>query len=425
VLVTSRARWRGAGARATSAQLCPHCHLSNEQFHHESSARAPPRQDVHSTLSKFDRIMSILAPRRAGGGGAAAKYDNAPTARPRRRAGKGSRQVRTNDAANEQDDDDDADDDDATGASSSLATLSLSRSAPASSGGDGASLLHRAMASGRASTAREDAALREELADVARLGQRRRRRWANDRLLKELGGNMTVAEMAAQFMPPPFGAPSKPSPFEAMLDAQARGEWLGFRRVDMDKEAAFLSRLSDDDAARRRERHRGSRARGAAWSRTSSRCRAALRRASRRHPEQLERLEAALVDFAVDFAADFGGRGSDLSSDADVPALVLPLDDAFARLLAHGLCEYHGLRAVTREGAGGGKEFVARPPPARRAANAANALNAANEAEKEEGETEGETDVEAATEMDDGSWRPPPVTCAQFLRALEASNKRR
>jgi hypothetical protein len=52
-------------------------------------------------------------------------------------------------------------------------------------------------------------------------------------------------------------------------------------------------------------------------------------------------------------------------------------------------------------------------------------LNAANEAEKEEGETEGETDVEAATEMDDGSWRPPPVTCAQFLRALEASNKRR
>jgi|AntAceMinimDraft_12_1070368.scaffolds.fasta_scaffold91224_1 hypothetical protein len=62
----------------------------------------------------------------------------------------------------------------------------LSRSAPARSG-DSASLLRRAMGglglqlgsggSARTHTSLEDAALREELADVSRLGQRRRRRW--------------------------------------------------------------------------------------------------------------------------------------------------------------------------------------------------------------------------------------------------------
>ena len=48
---------------------------------------------------------------------------------------------------------------------------------------------------------------------------------------------MSVAEMQAQFMPPPFGAPAKPTAFEAMLDAQARAVDGG--KVDMDKESVF------------------------------------------------------------------------------------------------------------------------------------------------------------------------------------------
>ena len=83
------------------------------------------------------------------------------------------------------------------------------------------------------------------------------RRWANDRLLRELGGAMSVAEMRAQFSPPPFGAPPEPSPFEAMLRARASGRWTGFHRVDMDKESAFLAGLDAANAARRRARNEG------------------------------------------------------------------------------------------------------------------------------------------------------------------------
>ena len=72
-----------------------------------------------------------------------------------------------------------------------------------------------------------------------RLGHRRRG-GANDRLLRELGGRRHGGDGAVHA--PPFGAPAKPTAFEAMLDAQARGEWTGFHKVDMDKEKAFWTR---------------------------------------------------------------------------------------------------------------------------------------------------------------------------------------
>ena len=389
LMLGRRAQWTGAGAGAAlnEARLCPYCHVQNEQLWQESigaGARTPA--DVRSTLSRFDRVMSILAPRRGGGGG-------------RGGVGAGRARRRKNGASGRTEYGQNFDDGDAH----RLAGDRLSTSAPSSTDEGGALLLRRAMnglgvGHGTGGSAREEAELREELASAARLGHHRRRRWANDRLLRELGGRMSVAEMQAQFMPPPFGAPAKPTAFEAMLDAQARGEWTGFHKVDMDKEKAFLDKVRAAEAASRTHRHESESYAAAGWARTSARARAALRSVARRSPERLEDLENVVLDFAEEFA--------DTARE-----LVLPLDDGFGRLLAHGLCEFHGVAATSRPTERGGKELVVRAPSV--------ASISGRDPEPEEGDDDDEAAAgESSTEP--ARWRAPS-TCAEFLRLLERS----
>ena len=389
LMLGRRAQWTGAGAGAAlnEARLCPYCHVQNEQLWQESigaGARTPA--DVRSTLSRFDRVMSILTPRRGGGGG-------------RGGVGAGRARRRKNGASGRTEYGQNFDDGDAH----RLAGDRLSTSAPSSTDEGGALLLRRAMnglgvGHGTGGSAREEAELREELAAAARLGHRRRRRWANDRLLRELGGRMSVAEMQAQFMPPPFGAPAKPTAFEAMLDAQARGEWTGFHKVDMDKEKAFLDKVRAAEAASRTHRHESESYAAAGWARTSARARAALRSVARRSPERLEDLENVVLDFAEEFA--------DTARE-----LVLPLDDGFGRLLAHGLCEFHGVAATSRPTERGGKELVVRAPSV--------ASISGRDPEPEEGDDDDEAAAgESSTEP--ARWRAPS-TCAEFLRLLERS----
>lgn len=388
LMLGRRAQWTGAGAGAAlnEARLCPYCHVQNEQLWQESigaGARTPA--DVRSTLSRFDRVMSILTPRRGGGGG-------------RGGVGAGRARRRKNGASGRTEYGQNFDDADAR-----LAGDRLSTSAPSSTDEGGALLLRRAMnglgvGHGTGGSAREEAELREELASAARLGHRRRRRWANDRLLRELGGRMSVAEMQAQFMPPPFGAPAKPTAFEAMLDAQARGEWTGFHKVDMDKEKAFLDKVRAAEAASRTHRHESESYAAAGWARTSARARAALRSVARRSPERLEDLENVVLDFAEEFA--------DTARE-----LVLPLDDGFGRLLAHGLCEFHGVAATSRPTERGGKELVVRAPSV--------ASISRRDPEPEEGDDDDEAAAgESSTEP--ARWRAPS-TCAEFLPLLERS----
>ena len=394
LMLGRRAQWTGAGAGAAlnEARLCPYCHVQNEQLWQESigaGARTPA--DVRSTLSRFDRVMSILAPRRGAGGG----RGGVGAGRARRR--KNGASGRTGYGQNF----DDADCAHLAGDRDFVARLSTS--APSSTDEGGALLLRRAMnglgvGHGTGGSAREEAELREELASAARLGHRRRRRWANDRLLRELGGRMSVAEMQAQFMPPPFGAPAKPTAFEAMLDAQARGEWTGFHKVDMDKEKAFLDKVRAAEAASRTHRHESESYAAAGWARTSARARAALRSVARRSPERLEDLENVVLDFAEEFA--------DTARE-----LVLPLDDGFGRLLAHGLCEFHGVAATSRPTERGGKELVVRAPSV--------ASISGRDPEPEEGDDDDEAAAgESSTEP--ARWRAPS-TCAEFLRLLERS----
>ena len=244
-------------------------------------------------------------------------------------------------------------------------------------------------------------------------------------MLRELGGAMTVAEMQAQFMPPPFGAPPQPTAFERMLRAQARGEWAGFHKVDMDKERAFLRELELAEHEARRERARGgereakadkNERRGdesderdepagygpdlhvgprAAWGRVSAKERAALRNVVRRAPERLERLERVLLEFAeaagelelLESSSEDPEPGSHALADA-YEHLVLPLADSYARLLAHGLCAFHGFERSSRVAPSGEKELVVAPPRTKA--------------------------------RDAGVWRPTAVTCMSFLRSLEA-----
>lgn len=414
VLAPVRSTWAGAGAGAppNAAQLCPHCHVQNEQLWFESGSNASTASNalasVRDTMRNFDRIMGILAPPRSSGARGAA------ASRPRRRAGKkahGGVSVvpsSPNEGAAHR------------GASEEDLEHRLSRSAPSHASH---AFLGAPLSASRA--AARDASLREELAEAARLGQRRRRRWANDRLLRELGGAMTVAEMQAQFMPPPFGAPPQPTAFERMLRAQARGEWAGFHKVDMDKERAFLRELELAEHEARRERARGGEReaktdkderRGderderdepagyapdlhvgprAAWGRVSAKERAALRNVVRRAPERLERLERVLLEFAeaagelelLESSSVDPEPGSHALADA-YEHLVLPLADSYARLLAHGLCAFHGFERSSRVAPSGEKELVVAPPRTKA--------------------------------RDAGVWQPPAVTCVSFLRSLEA-----
>jgi len=360
LVLAPRSLWSGAGANAppNTAQLCSHCHVQNEQLWGESgsvvSDRGSNLASVRDTMRNFDRIMHLLAP------GTKARPQ---PGRPRRRAGKHGHHggvVRT--TTTRVNDDENYD------------VQSMSKSAPASS------LVHappyRPSPLSHTRAALRDQSLQAELIEAQELGQRRRRRWANDRLLRELGGAMTITEMQAQFSPPPFGAPPVPTAFELMLSAQRRGEWSGFHKVDMDKERLFLSSLAENTHKKRQARRTscgsgpGNEARGK-WAGVSQRARVALRSVARRSPERLERLESGLLDFAA-AARDVddvtrrairdreneGQRASLVHDDDDDRTLVLPLHDAFARLLAHGLCEFHGLRKTSRVALGGGKELV-------------------------------------------------------------------
>jgi hypothetical protein len=140
---------------------------------------------------------------------------------------------------------------------------------------------------------------------------------------------------------------------------------------------------NDEDAVVRRETdaYAGEGPR-AAWGRVSAKERAALRNVVRRAPERLERLERALLEFAE--AA--GELAEETQSTNDAASLILPLADSYARLLAHGLCEFHGLEKASRIAESGAKELVVRPPQASRKS----------------------------------LWRPPAATCVSFLRSLEA-----
>ncbi|KAG1662014.1 hypothetical protein FOA52_009503 [Chlamydomonas sp. UWO 241] len=205
-------------------------------------------------------------------------------------------------------------------------------------------------AGGGGSTLRSDQEL-AELRALEAVGARRRRRWLNEKHLRDLAGPLTAADMNSLFTPVPFGVVRDSPLTQIREDPDAAAVWDSFRNIDPEKEARVLQKWEEYNIEQARARRRGGaadadadgastpesrigggggRSRGQdsaraaleAWARVSRSSRAALRKANVHsvlalETQVLEQLEAS----------SGSGRAT------------LSLDDAFGRLLVHGLAQ--------------------------------------------------------------------------------------
>eukprot|EP00775_Hariotina_reticulata_P013313 gene13313-13442_t len=135
----------------------------------------------------------------------------------------------------------------------------------------------------------------QEIGAIEKAGQRRRRRWLNDKVLRDMAGPMSAADMQSQFTPVPFGSYPPPSAFVVAMAPEHQPLWEHFRNIDMDKQSKVLQQANVQSIL------------------------------------ELEMQILQLID----------------QEDHDAE-LVLQLPDSFARLLTHGLAQYHSLLSATR-----------------------------------------------------------------------------
>ena len=156
------------------------------------------------------------------------------------------------------------------------------------------------------------------------MGRRKRRRWANERLLREMAGPLTAEEMASQFAPVPFGTPRPTS----ALESAVRGGGLLLERVlRPDEEGERLL------AAARAGPRRPAPQPGGGWGAVKWKNREALATAPTALVRQLEE-----------------GLFSALASRGREP--VLDVEEAYQRLLLYGIAQFHGIAVERREPAG-------------------------------------------------------------------------
>jgi len=186
-----------------------------------------------------------------------------------------------------------------------------------------------------------------ELAALDKVGQRRQRRWLNDRLLRDMAPALTAKEMESLFKPAPFGETDYVSPFTLAAAPEHCALWDLFRTVDADKQQRVLNKWEEHVHELRHAHSEGSHgepspavhAAAAAlrgWAAVGLKGRKALRRAPL---GCVEELEGAILGFLGSLEAG---------------ELVLALDDGYQRLLAHAIAEFHSLQSFSRDGAGEG-----------------------------------------------------------------------
>ena len=239
VLAPVRSTWAGAGAGAppNAAQLCPHCHVQNEQLWFESGSNASTASNalasVRDTMRNFDRIMGILAPPRSSRRGAAALGRGAGREK-RTEVSVWCRVVRTSAAHR--------------GASEEDLEHRLSIGAESRESRVPARPLDRAPRA-RPACARSWRRRLAWAAPPAPLGERpvAAGAWRRDDRRGDAGAVHAPALRRA----------AAADGVRAHARAQARGEWAGFHKVDMDKERALLRELELAEHEARRERARG------------------------------------------------------------------------------------------------------------------------------------------------------------------------
>lgn len=241
-----------------------------------------------------------------------------------------------------------------------------------------------------------------ELRALETVGARRRRRWLNDRILRDICGPMSLDDMQRQFQPVPFGWRG-PTPLEILAQPQNAGVWEGFRAISYDRQEQVLQRW---------EQHVKERQQGGAevavspaaqalqqWATISRKAKAALRKAN---IHTVIALEAQLLDF--------------MESPPPSSSLSLGLD-AWGRLLMHGLATYHGLASATTA-ASGSEGVTALGLPEEE-------LGSVREEQEEEGaeDTEPEPIITvwlrgAATQEEQQPVSPPSIHCSDVILAL-------
>ena len=155
--------------------------------------------------------------------------------------------------------------------------------------------------------------------DTARLlSGRRRRRYLNDCLLRELGGPLKAADIAELYQPVPFGFERTTVLEQLSASSRLLEDFLELREHSAPQPATPQTQTMSSSAA---------------WARVGRRGRVALRRGAVGSPSLLVEVEQAL-------------RAFEAASGADTASLMVP-GDSFARLITHALCAYLGLASAS------------------------------------------------------------------------------
>ena len=79
-----------------------------------------------------------------------------------------------------------------------------------------------------------------ELDFLYKVGRERRRRFLNDKMLRDMAGPLTASDMEGLFKPAPFGESNHVSPLQEVLQPENATLLDMFRNIDYDKQSRFL-----------------------------------------------------------------------------------------------------------------------------------------------------------------------------------------
>lgn len=185
-----------------------------------------------------------------------------------------------------------------------------------------------------------------ELDALSKVGQRRQRRWLNDRLLRDMVGALTVEDIEGLFKPVPFGDPRPPSLWTQVSSPDVASLWDLFRSIDMEKESRILAKWKahveglEDHILQNKKEDEPSLAALEAWSNVHINGRRALKNGSKSY---IEATEEALYAFLM---------------SQDLECVVRGTENGFQRLIVHSLAQYHGVNSYSKQECDGSKHVV-------------------------------------------------------------------
>ena len=188
-----------------------------------------------------------------------------------------------------------------------------------------------------------------EIRALQTVGNRRRRRWLNDRALRDLAGPLTAEDMSALFLPPPFGS-IRESPLQQIRENKAAAAiWQSFISIEHHRQEKVLDAWALHNATLKEKKPNipiqddaeeqpkvpdslvDAQLALSDWGRVSHQGRLALRKA---HIHSVLQLEMKVTE-AVQM--------DDVS---------IEVENGFGRLLVHSLAVFHGCNSVSSKDKG-------------------------------------------------------------------------